>query len=147
MVECCAPLLKCPVSSRYTYKGTTLSDITFGVHGRVVFPTKYDGEVTLSKSKWDVICSHPERFYYRLNGEKVPTTLVNPDVVRRHRIVPHQVFYYKRFETCRIADHVEGPVPCQYWTVIVDIVTKRVCTVYPTSKPKPGKEYKGRGAS
>ncbi|MBI3332560.1 MAG: hypothetical protein HYZ93_00515 [Candidatus Omnitrophica bacterium] len=120
-----------------------MGDISFGSDGRAVFPTKYHGEVTLSKGKWDMICSQPERFYYKLNGEKVATTLVNPDYVRHHRKEENQVIYYKEFDTCRITDKVESPVRFKFWSVIVDTVSKKVCTIYPTDKPKPGKEYKG----
>ena len=122
-----------------------MADITFGEDERAAFPTKYHGEITLSKAKWDIICSQPERFYYRLNGEKVPTTLINPDIVRYHKTEPNQVLYYKKFDTCKMTDKVEGRVRCKFWAVIVDTSTKRVCTVYPTERPKPGKEYKVGG--
>ena len=32
----------------------------------------------------------------------------------------------------------------KYWAVVIDVTTNRICTVYPTPKPKIGKEYKGR---
>jgi hypothetical protein len=70
-------------------------DINFGKDGKAIFPTKYHGEVTLSKTKWDIICNEPERHYYRFNGEKIATTLVNPDSVRRHQHEQRQFFYYK----------------------------------------------------
>ena len=74
-------------------------DITFGTDGKCSFPTKYHGNVTLSKAKWDIICGAPERFYYTFNGEKVSTTLINPDKVRHHSKEANQFFYYKRFAT------------------------------------------------
>jgi hypothetical protein len=30
----------------------------------------------------------------------------------------------------------------KYWAVVIDSGTKRVCTVYPTPKPRMGKEFK-----
>jgi hypothetical protein len=74
-----------------------MPDIEFGKDGKCVFPTKYHGEVTLSKTKWDIICSEPERHYYRFNGEKIATTLINPDIVRHHKAERNQVLYYKKF--------------------------------------------------
>ena len=120
-----------------------MADIAFGPGARARFPTKYHGEITLSKAKWGIICGQPERFYYRLNGEKVATTLINPDFVRHHRTQAHQAFYYKSFDTCKISDTLEAPVRCKFWAVIIDTLTQRVCTVYPTDKPKPGREFKG----
>jgi hypothetical protein len=39
-------------------------DIVFGKDGKASFPTKYHGEVTLSKVKWEIICGQKERHYY-----------------------------------------------------------------------------------
>ena len=119
-----------------------MPDITFGEDGLAVFPTKYHGEVTLSRAKWDQICSQPERFYYRYNGEKVSTTLVAPDYVRHHKYVQTQFLYYKKFESFQIAERIDGPMPCQFMAVVIDTATQRICTLYPTNKPKTGtKEY------
>lgn len=123
-----------------------MPDISFGSDGKVTFPTKYHGEVTLSKDKWDTICNRPERYYYRLNGEKIPTTLVTPDLVRHHRDIETQFFYYKKFDKFTIVENVEGPVPFKFMTVIIDTATQRICTIYPVEKPKSGKEYKPKGS-
>jgi len=122
-----------------------LPDISFGSDGKVTFPTKYHGEVTLSKDKWETICNCPERYYYRLNGEKIPTTLVTPDHVRHHKDIETQFFYYKKFEKFTIVENVEGPAPFRFMAVIIDTATQRICTVYPVDKPKSGKEYKLEG--
>lgn len=120
-----------------------MPDIIFGKDGKVTFPTKYHGEVTLSKGKWETICSEPERAYYRFNGEKVATTLINPDSVRHHRHEQNQYFYYKRFLRLNITEIVEaGPFFGVYFAVVIDSGTSRVCTVYPVEQPKPGKEFK-----
>jgi hypothetical protein len=124
-----------------------LPDISFRADGTVSFPTKYHGEVTLSRQKWDTICDQSERFYYRHNGEKIPTTLVTPDFVRHHKDTATQFIYYKAFDKFTIVENVEGPVPCKFMAVVIDAATQRVCTVYPTIKPKSGsKEYKPEGA-
>jgi hypothetical protein len=124
-----------------------LPDISFGPHGTVAFPTKYHGEVTLSHTKWDIICNQPERYYYRRTGEKVPTTLIAPDYVRHYKTITSQFIYYKKFESFRITDGIDGPLPCKYFAVVIDTARGRVCTVYPTDKPKTGsKEYKSPGA-
>ncbi len=119
-----------------------LADIAFDANGKARFPTKYHGEVSFSQGKWWDICARPERYYYRLNGEKVETTLVNPDSVRHHPKAPKQFIYYKRFDKFKIAAGVEGPLPAKFMAVIIDTETKRLCTVYPTDRPKAGKEYK-----
>ncbi len=96
--------------------------------------------------KWDKICSEPERTYYRSNGDKVGTTLVNPDVVRYSNNYPNQFHYYKKFGSMKLSDEVEVPTglfPFPYFCVIVDAQTKRICTSYPVQRPKPGKEFKG----
>jgi hypothetical protein len=124
-----------------------LGDITFNANGRVIFPTKYHGDVAFSKGKWDAICSKPERYYYRHNGEKVATTLITPDFVRHHKDIPTQFFYYKRFETFKIAETIEGPMACKLMAVVIDTATQRLCTVYPTDKPKTGsRQYKPQGS-
>jgi hypothetical protein len=123
-----------------------LADISFRPNGKAEFPTKYHGEVSLSQKKWDEICREPERFYYRLNGEKVPTTLVAPDFVRQHGRIATQFIYYKRFDSFKIMEGVEAPLPCKLMAVVIDTTTGRVCTVYPTDRHKPGsKEYKPEG--
>jgi hypothetical protein len=119
-----------------------LGDIAFGGDGRATFPTKYHGEVTLSKEKWDRICGQPERWYYRHNGDKVATTLVAPDNIRSSQYEKNQFFYYKGFERFSISERVDGPLSCKYMAVIIDVSTKRICTVYPVEKPKPGQEFK-----
>ena len=120
-----------------------MADISFRPDGLAIFPTRYHGEVTLTRWKWEEICAERERFYYKHNGEKVATTLINPDIVRHHRIEPNQFFYYKEFETYKLDEGIEGPVRCKFFAVIVDVSTKRVCTLYPVIEPKEGKEYKG----
>lgn len=125
-----------------------MPDISFGSNDRAIFPTKYHGHVTLSKVKWDIICSKPERQYYRFNGEKVATTLISPDMVRLHRVEANQFFYYKKFAAVSLAGNVSGlppPGPGVYFTVIIDQSTNRICTVYPVLKPKPGKLFKPVG--
>ena len=62
-----------------------MPEIEFTDAGKCVFLTKYHGIVTLSQAKWEIICGEPERRYYRFNGEKIATTLINPDIVRYHR--------------------------------------------------------------
>jgi hypothetical protein len=123
-----------------------MPDIAFDSSGHARFPTKYHGEVVLSKNKWDKVCQAPERWYYHNNGEKVATTLINPDYVRSHATYPNQFLYYKAFTSFTIRDGVEvstgNPYP-PYFAVVIDISTKKVCTVYPTEKPKLGKEYRG----
>jgi len=120
-----------------------LADLSFRPDGKAVFPTKYHGEVTLSRNKWDEICGQPERFFYRHNGEKVPTTLVVPDSVRHHGKIASQFIYYKRFDTFKIGEGIEGPMSCKFMAVVIDTATQRICTVYPTDKPKVGsREYK-----
>ena len=119
-----------------------MADIVFDSTGKIKFPTKYHGEVTLSKWKWEKICGEPERYYYRFNGEKVPTTLINPDCVKHHRTEEHQFLYYKEFGSFKISENVEGPLRCKFFAIVIDVKSGRVCTVYPTDKPKLGKEFK-----
>lgn len=120
-----------------------MPDIVFGKDGKATFPTKYHGEVTLSKGKWDIICAEPERAYYRFNGEKVATTLINPDSVRHHRHEPNQFFYYKKFLNINLNGGVEiGAFWGVYFAVIIDVDSGRICTVYPVEQPKPGKAFK-----
>ena len=118
-------------------------DIVFGKDGKAIFPTKYHGEVTLSKTKWDIICAEPERAYYRFNGEKIATTLINPDSVRHHQHQPNQFFYYKKFLSINLDATVEmRRFWGVYFAVIIDADAGRVCTVYPVERPKPGKAFK-----
>lgn len=120
-----------------------MPDIAFGQNGKAVFLTKYHGEVTLSEAKWSVICSQPERSYYRYNGEKIGTTLVNPDQVRHHQHEPGQFFYYKRFAKLTMNEGVEiSPTGGVYFAVIIDEQSGKICTVYPVKEPKPGKGFK-----
>ncbi len=123
-----------------------MADISFDASGIARFQTRHHGEVTLSKIKWDKICSEPERSYYRANGDKIGTTLVNPDCVRYSNHYPNQFHYYKKFATMKISDMIEvgtGRNPFPFLCVIIDHSTKRVCTSYPVPNPKQGKEYKG----
>ena len=120
-----------------------MPNITFDADGKTSFPTKYHGEVTLSKTKWDIICAAPERLHYKFNGEKIATTLINPDSVRRHKTEASQFFYYKRFSSITLDGVVAVTRPSGvYFAVVIDDGTKRICTVYPVDTPKPGKEYK-----
>jgi hypothetical protein len=120
-----------------------MPDIVFGKDGKAVFPTKHHGEVTLSKTKWDIICAEPERAYYRFNGEKIATTLINPDSVRHHRHEPSQYFYYKKFLNININGAVEmSAFWGVYFAVVIDESTGRICTVYPVQQPKLGKLFK-----
>ena len=119
-----------------------MPDITFGKDGRAVFPTRYHGDVALSQGKWDTICSQPERLHYRLNGEKIATTLINPDSVRIHQHEPHQFFYYKRFTKLSINDGVDITYQSGvYFAVVIDANTGRICTVFPVETPKLGKLF------
>ena len=95
--------------------------------------------MALSKVKWNLICSKPERYYYHLNGDNVATTLIAPDVVRHHTSSAAQFFYYKRFPKWQLAPGVEGPG--MMMAVVIDTDTQRVCTVFPVHQPKSGKEY------
>ena len=88
-----------------------MADIPFGDDGKVIFPTKYHGEVSLSQGKWNQICSQPERLFYRKNGEKVATTLVAPDMVRHHKVIASQLIYYKRFDSFVIGDSMVVGLP------------------------------------
>ena len=120
-----------------------MPDIVFGNNGKAVFPTKYHGEVTLSKVKWDIICAEPERAYYRFNGEKIATTLINPDSIRHHRHEPNQFFYYKKFLNVNLNGALEmGSFWGVYFAVVIDADSCRICTVYPVDEPKPGKAFK-----
>jgi hypothetical protein len=117
-------------------------EIVFGRDGKAVFPTKYHGEVTLSEAKWNLICSAPERHYYRLNGEKIATTLINPESVRIHRHNNEQFFYYKNFAYLILHNDVAVKLNREvYFAVIIDTSTRRICTVYPVERPKPGKLF------
>ena len=121
-----------------------MPDLTFSQDGRAFFPTKQHGDVSISKEKWDEICKEPERFYYRENAEKIATSLINPDNVRVNSNYKNQVIYYKHFETI-LYQGKELSLVVKCWAVVVDFVTKKVCTVYPVRKPKKGVEYKNGG--
>ena len=119
-----------------------MADIQFGEDGICKFKSKHHGELTLSKTKWDIICGEPERQYYRENGDKVATTLINPDEVRRSMRTQNQWLYYKKF--MRILSDKGVEVPWSggiYFAVVIDEATSRICTVYPVEKPKPGKAF------
>jgi hypothetical protein len=117
-------------------------DIVFGDDDRAVFPTKYHGPVTLSKAKWDIICEAPERYYYRHNGEKVATTLINPDQIRHHQHNRDQLFYYKKFRMLMVNDQTGFDLKAGvYFAVVIDTSTTRICTVYPVEQPKAGKLF------
>lgn len=119
-----------------------MPDLNFDKNGRAQFPTKYHGSVSISKAKWDEICQEPERYFYRENGEKIATTLINPEYVRHSGSHPGQFLYYKKFDVLRVGGKDIGSrVP--YWAVVIDESTKKVCTSYPLPKPKKGKEYTG----
>ena len=119
-----------------------MPDLTFAQDDRAHFPTKYHGQVSISKIKWNEICQEPERFYYRENAEKIATTLINPDYVRYSHNHANQFVYYKRFDTIVIGNR-EVASKVKVWAVIIDSKTYRICTVYPTPKVKKGKEFKG----
>ncbi len=122
-----------------------MPDLAFDKENRCYFSTKHHGEVSISKAKWDEICQEPERFYYRENAEKIATTLINPEYVRYSKNYQSQFMYYKKFEMIRIGSkEVNSTVP--YWSIIIDDSTKKICTLYPTPKPKSGKEYTGESA-
>lgn len=116
-----------------------MADIYFEDDGKARFPTRYHGEVTLSRAKWDEICEEPERFYYHLNGDKVGTALIAPDTVRHHVSIATQFMYYKSFPKFWLLPGVEGPG--MLMAVVIDTATQKVCTLYPTYRPKPGREY------
>lgn len=119
-----------------------MPDIVFGNDGRAVFPTKHHGEVTLSKTKWDVICEQPERQYYRENGEKIATTLINPDHIRYHQHEKDQLFYYKKFTELILGGrNVLNLKVGVYFAVIIDVSTNKICTVFPVEQPKKGKLF------
>ena len=118
-----------------------MADIEFDDDGKASFLTKYHGTVTLSRANWENhICKKPERYYYHLNGEKVATTLIAPDLVRHHAYKTGQFFYYKKFPKWQILPGVEGPGLMM--AVVVDEETQRISTVFPVLQPKGGKEYK-----
>ena len=121
-----------------------MPDLSFNQDNRNYFPTKYHGEISISKEKWREICQEPERFYYRENADKIATTLINPDMVQINNNYKNQVIYYKYFETI-LYQGKELNLVIKWWAVVVDFVTKKVCTVYPVHKPKKGTEYKNGG--
>lgn len=118
-----------------------MPDFVFNDRDRVELATKHHGLISLSKVKWEEICQEPERFFYRDNAEKVSTTLVNPDYIRHSLKYKDQVIYYKEFDTLKLGDKEINSL-VKFWAVVVDCITCRVCTIYPTPKPKKGKEYK-----
>lgn len=126
-----------------------MNDFSFDSEGYVKLPTKYHGEVVLSRWKWDLICAKPERRWYRFNTEKIPTTLIAPDRVRLHHLYDGQVIYYKRFGQYKLDEKTEIPAVLinkfKFFAVIVDTKTKKVCTIYPVREPKKGKEFKVEG--
>jgi hypothetical protein len=92
---------------------------------------------TVSKSKRS--CGIIARDY---NGDKVATTLIAPDMVRYHASIETQLIYYKHFDKFMLRPSIEVPSPAKLMAVVIDTETGRVCTVYPTDKPKSGsKEY------
>jgi hypothetical protein len=117
-------------------------DIIFGNDGKAIFPTKHHGNVTLSKAKWDIICQCAERRLYRFNGEKVATTLINPDQIRHHKYEKNQLFYYKRFMSITLDNMVAIDLNAGvYFAVVIDTGTGRICTVYPVEQPKTGRLF------
>jgi hypothetical protein len=120
-----------------------VADIIFGDNGFAVFPTKHHGDVTLSEAKWNTICSQPERAYYRHNGEKIGTTLINPDQVRLHKHEPNQFLYYKKFSKITLSEGVETtPIWGIYFAVVIDVESGKICTIYPVREPKTGKSFR-----
>ncbi len=121
-----------------------MPDISFPSNGRAVFSTKHHGDFTLSKKVWDEKCSYPERSYFRYNGEKIGTILINPDCIYVSDKHPNQLKYYKEFDRIALSDKITVPTNKhnKMWAVIVDEATRYVCTIYPTEKPRSGKEYK-----
>lgn len=119
-----------------------MSGLNFDNKDFIQLPTKHHGDVTLSKRKWDIICSQPERQWYKFNSEKVATTLVTPDHVRHHSKESHQIFYYKEFESYKLNEYTTVPMRKRtFFAVIIDTNSGKVCTVYPVSNPKKGKEF------
>jgi hypothetical protein len=119
-----------------------MPDIIFGKDGKASFPTKHHGDVTLSQAKWSTICAEPERHYYPFNGDKVATTLVNPDEIRHHSKEASQLFYYKKFATINLNQTgTFTPANGIHFAVVIDVSTKRICTVFPVYQPKPGNRF------
>jgi len=114
-------------------------DITFGTDGKCSFPTKYHGNVTLSKAKWDIICGAPEKVLLYLQwGKKFPprsSTRTRSDITRRKPI---------NFSITSASLLSVSPRSCfssangTFFAVVIDALSNRVCTVYPVPKPKPG---------
>ena len=121
-----------------------MADLTFNAEDKTFFPTKHHGDVWLLKQKWEKICKEPERLHFKHNTEKIATTLINPDYVRRSKTYKNQLIYYKEFDKIKLNDRVEILAKKQYrfWAVVIDEVTQRLWTLYPTEKPKPGFEFK-----
>jgi hypothetical protein len=120
-----------------------MSNLEFDDDGYLTLSTKYHGEVTLSRGKWEKICQEPERLWYKFNGEKIPTTLVNPDYIRYHEKKETQIIYYKEFHRHKLSKNIEVPtIRAKFFAVVIDTKTSKVCTVFPVVKPKKGKEFK-----
>jgi len=63
-------------------------------------------------------------------------------MVRHHASIESQLIYYKSFNKLMLSLNIEIPSPAKLMAVVIDTETGRVCTVYPTDKPKSGsKEY------
>lgn len=120
-----------------------MADIEFDGDGEVRLLTRHHGYVTLTRGNWEThICVKPERYYYRLNGEKVATTLIAPDTVRCHAQAEHQFIYYKHFRRWQVVAGVDASIAASTMAVVIDEVSRRGCTVYPVIQPKPGKEFR-----
>jgi hypothetical protein len=115
-------------------------NVDFDESGHAKFITKYHKEVTLSRNKWDIICAKPERKHLVFNGEKIATALVNPDEVRKSQDNEDIFFYSKKVDRYVLSEGVTATPrkDMGYFVVIIDAKKGRVCTVYPTSKPKAG---------
>lgn len=126
-----------------------MGSLSFDTNGYINLPTKYHGEVTLSKWKWDLICSKPERRWYKFNEDKIPTTLIAPEHIRHHHLYDGQIVYYKQFSQYKLDEKTEIPPELiskfKFFAVIVDTKTNKICTVYPVKKPKQGKEFSPKG--
>lgn len=66
-----------------------------------------------------------------------------PDFVRRYALIRTQFLYYKKFDSFKIGEGIEGPMPCKLMAAVIHAATGCVCTTYPTDKPKSeSKEYR-----
>ena len=120
-----------------------MPDIQFDPHGKYPLPSKCDGTVCLLKSTWERhVLSKPERNFLRHNTHKIPTTLIDPDLVRESAAMgPGAHLYYKEFRTWKLNENVERPVSekFKFFVVIVDTSKNLVSTIYETGKIKSGK--------